>query len=165
MERFEIKPKYNAYDLVDLIAYLRSPNGCPWDREQTHESIRRNLLEEAYEAAEAIDRNDTPHLLEELGDVLLQVAFHAQIEREKGNADLDVIADLTIRKLINRHPHVFGDIKLDNALEVLDNWDSIKRTERGEDSLRDTLSGITESLPALWRAEKITKKLSAAGVD
>jgi len=159
---FPVKSAYNVNDLVELIEILRSPEGCPWDREQTHESIRRNLLEEAYEAAEAIDCNDTEHLREELGDVLMQVIFHASIEKQNGNFDLNSVADGTVRKLLYRHPHVFADVEANNSAEVLSNWDKLKQAERQELTLHDTLNNVARSLPALWRTEKLIGKAAKA---
>jgi len=166
MVNFENKDRYGVYDLKKIIAILRAPGGCPWDAEQTHESIRRNLLEEAYEAAEAIDDNDPEHLKEELGDVLMQVIFHADIEEKAGRFDLDDVADATVRKLIYRHPHVFGDAVVSGAGEVLDNWEKIKRREKAQRSTADALDAVAKSLPALWRAEKLQKKAAKeAGFD
>ena len=165
MVDFENKPRYNIYDLKNLMGLLRGPGGCPWDSEQTHESIRRNLLEEAYEAAEAIDNGDTELLLEELGDVLMQVVFHADIAEKSGRFDLDDIADETCKKLIRRHPHVFGDVRAKNGVESLSFWEDIKRKEKQHDSASDAMRSVARSLPALWRAEKIQKKAAKVGFD
>ncbi len=165
MVDFEYKSHYNVADLKEIIALLRSENGCPWDQVQTHESIRRNLLEEAYEAAEAIDEKSIPHLLEELGDVLTQVVFHADIEEKLGNFDLDDVADGVCKKLILRHPHVFGDISVKNCDEVLSNWDDIKRVEKHQATVTDSLEAVAKSLPSLWRAEKVQKKAAKVGFD
>jgi len=165
MVDFENKPRYDVYDLKTLMGLLRGPGGCPWDSEQTHESIRRNLLEEAYEAAEAIDNGDTELLIEELGDVLMQVVFHADIAEGCGRFCLDDIADATCRKLIRRHPHVFGDVKAKNGSESLVFWEEIKREEKMLDSAADAMRSVAVSLPALWRAEKIQKKAAKAGFD
>jgi len=165
MVDFENKPSYDVYDLKKLMSLLRGPEGCPWDSEQTHESIRRNLLEEAYEAAEAIDDGDMDHLLEELGDVLMQVIFHADIAEESGCFNLNEIADATCRKLIRRHPHVFGDVKARDGVESLVFWEDIKRVEKMHDSAGDSMRSVARSLPALWRAEKIQKKAAKAGFD
>ena len=126
MVDFENKPRYDVYDLKKLMEILRGPGGCPWDSEQTHESIRRNLLEEAYEAAEAIDSGDMELLREELGDVLMQVIFHADISEKAGLFGLDDIADATCKKLIRRHPHVFGDVKARDGVESLNFWEDVK---------------------------------------
>jgi tetrapyrrole methylase family protein/MazG family protein len=167
MLTFPTKAQYSVVDLIKLVELLRSPDGCPWDQEQTHESHRRDLLEEAYEVAEAIDDRDAAHLKEELGDLLLAVVFHAQIELEgKGFGDgftLDDVADSTVRKLIYRHPHVFGDVAAETSAEVLSNWDTLKQAERGEQTLADSLNHVARSLPALWRSEKIVKKIRKSG--
>ena len=165
MVDFENKPSYDVYDLKKIIALLRAPGGCPWDIEQTHESIRRNLLEEAYEAAEAIDANDSAHLREELGDVLMQVIFHSDIEEKNGSFSLDGVADEACRKLIRRHPHVFGDVLAASSGDVLANWDAIKKEERKQERISDAMRGVARSLPALWRAEKVQGKASKAGCD
>jgi len=165
MVDFENKPGYDVYDLKKLMELLCGPGGCPWDSEQTHESIRRNLLEEAYEAAEAIDSGDAGLLVEELGDVLMQVVFHADIAGRSGRFDLDDIADATCRKLIRRHPHVFGDQRAENGRESLVFWEDIKRREKQQDSTADEMRSVASSLPELWRAEKIQKKAAKAGFD
>ena len=162
---FVYKKKYGVYDLVRIVEILRAPGGCPWDIEQTHESTRRNLLEEAYEAAEAIDTGDRGLLLEELGDVLAQVVFHSQIERESGSFDLDDVADGVCRKFIERHPHVFGDLEVSGSGEVLKNWDEIKRSQKGHGTHSQAISSVAKSLPSLWRAEKIQQKARRAGLD
>lgn len=165
MVDFEGKEYYNVYDLKEIIRLLRSEGGCPWDREQTHESIRRNFVEEAYEAVEAIDEKSTEHLKEELGDVLMQVIFHAQMEEETGSFDLDDVADGTCKKLIYRHPHVFGSVHVENSDEVLVNWDALKRVEKDQETVADTLDSVARSLPGLWRAEKVQKKAAKVGFD
>ena len=165
MVDFENKPSYGVYDLKNIISLLRSPGGCPWDIEQTHGSIRRNLLEEAYEAAEAIDNSDAAHLREELGDVLMQVVFHADIEEKSGSFTLDDISDEACKKLIRRHPHVFGGAEVKDSGEVLVNWDVIKKEEKRLDSVSDAMRSIARSLPALWRAEKVQGKAAKAGFD
>ena len=162
---FQCKQHYTVEDLVTVVHLLRSPGGCPWDQEQTHASIRRNLLEEAYEAAEAIDQESTEHLREELGDVLMQVVFHADIEKDAGRFDLNDVADEVCKKLIFRHPHVFGSVQVSGTGEVLDNWDVLKKQEKGQRSETDTLNAVARSLPALWRAEKVQKKAAKAGFD
>ena len=165
MVDFENKPSYNVYDLKLLMNLLRGPGGCPWDSEQTHESIRRNLLEEAYEAAEAIDNGDMENLLEELGDVLMQVMFHADIADKSGHFNLDDVSDATCRKLIRRHPHVFGDVKAKDGVESLAFWDDIKRGEKHQETATEAMLSVARSLPALWRAEKVQKKAAKAGFD
>ena len=165
MVDFVCKDSYDLRDFIALIDYLRSPKGCPWDREQTHESIRRNFLEEAYEAVEAIDEGSPEHLREELGDVLLQVALHARMEDEAGRFDMDGVADGICKKLIYRHPHVFGDVAVSGTGEVLQNWEVLKRTEKGQATHTDSLDAVARSLPALGRAEKVQKKAAKAGFD
>lgn len=160
---FEIKDKYNVSDLVELVALLRGEGGCPWDREQTHESIRRNFLEEAYEVAEAIDEKDPEHLKEELGDVLLQVVFHAGIETDAGNFTIDDAADEECRKMIFRHPHIFADATLGTSGEVLEMWDDVKKKEKHFTTKTDELRAVARSLPGTWRAEKLQKKAAKAG--
>ena len=159
------KKSYNINDLADIVRILRAPGGCPWDAEQTHESIRRNFLEEAYEVAEAIDEASPEHLKEELGDVLLQVVFHACIEQESGRFTLDNVADGVCKKLIYRHPHVFGDVTVHSTGEVLSNWEDLKRKEKGQASNADAVDAVALSLPALWRAEQIQKKAAKCGFD
>jgi tetrapyrrole methylase family protein/MazG family protein len=162
---FENKPEYDVSDLMRIIEILRGDGGCPWDFEQTHESIRRNLIEEAYEAAEAIDEADPSHLLEELGDVLIQIVFHADIEEKAGRFTLQGVADAACRKLIHRHPHVFGDTHVRDSDEVLRNWDAIKAGERRSETTADAMRSVARSLPALWRAEKVQKKAAKVGFD
>lgn len=161
---FESKERYGVADLVEIMELLRSPEGCPWDREQDHASIRRNLIEEAYEAAEAIDLDDKAGLCEELGDVLLQIVFHCQMEREVGGFTLDDVADGICKKLIYRHPHVFADTTVSGAAEVLENWDALKRREKKQETTADALEAVARSLPALWRAEKICSKAVKADI-
>lgn len=162
---FQYKDSYDVSDLAHIVAILRAPGGCPWDAEQDHASIRRNMLEEAYEVCEAIDQQSPEHLREELGDVLLQVVFHTEMEREKGGFDLDAVADGVCKKLIFRHPHVFSDVTAETSEEVLVNWEELKRKEKHQESYTDTLESVARSLPALWRAEKVQKKAKKAGFD
>ena len=164
MINFE-KQRYTLDDLIEIVRILRAPGGCPWDGEQTHQSIRRNLLEEAYEAAEAIDQDDSEGMKEELGDVLLQVVFHASIEADAGRFDLNDVADGVCRKLIYRHPHVFGDVTVDSTGEVLKNWEELKKKEKHQSSQADAVDSVARSLPALWRAEKVQKKAAKVGFD
>lgn len=159
------KSFYGLDDLVEIVRILRAPGGCPWDGEQTHQSIRREFLEEAYEAVEAIDEGSAGHLKEELGDVLLQVVFHASIEEDAGRFDLNDVADGICRKLIYRHPHVFGDVTVSSTSEVLSNWDELKRKEKGQTTQADAVDSVARTLPALWRAEKMKKKAAKAGFD
>ena len=165
MVDFEYKQHYTVKDLEEIVRILRAPGGCPWDAEQTHESIRRNFLEEAYEAVEALDEGSAEHLREELGDVLLQIVLHARMEEEQGRFDLNGVADGICRKLIYRHPHVFGEVKVSGTGEVLSNWEDLKRKEKGQETNTDALSAVARSLPALWRAEKVQKKAKKAGFD
>lgn len=165
MVDFQYKDSYGVKDLEEIVRILRAPGGCPWDAEQTHESIRRGFLEETYEAVEAIDEGDPEHLREELGDVLLQVVFHARIEQEAGRFDLDAVADGICKKLIYRHPHVFGDVTVSGTGEVLSNWEDLKRKEKGQATCTDALESVARSLPALWRAEKVQKKAKKTGFD
>ena len=154
------KDRYGFDDLVLVMQLLRSEGGCPWDMEQTHKSIRKDFIEETYEVIEAIDTDDPVLLREELGDVLLQVAFHSQIEGEEGRFDIyDVTSDVCA-KLIHRHPHVFGEVKVNNSDDVLVNWDKIKGEEKHRDTLTDKLRAIPPMLPALMRAQKVGKKAS-----
>ena len=162
MTTFPDKPQYTYDDLVAVLRILRGPDGCPWDRAQTHASDRRSFLEEAYEAAEAFDRDDPDAMCEELGDVLLQVLFNIHIEEDAGRFTTDDVTDRIVRKLIYRHPHVFGDAHAENADEVLVNWERLKRAEKGQQTVADTLDAVARSLPARWRAEKLLKR---AGLD
>lgn len=159
------KPSYNFQDLQEIVGILRHPGGCAWDMEQTHASIRRNFLEEAYEVAEAIDEGDPEHLKEELGDVLLQVVFHTSIEEDAGRFDLDAVADGICKKLIYRHPHVFGDVSVSSTGEILSNWEELKQKEKGQATQADAVDAVARSLPALWRAEKMKKKAAKAGFE
>ncbi|WP_294515372.1 nucleoside triphosphate pyrophosphohydrolase [uncultured Intestinimonas sp.] len=162
---FEQKPSYDVSDLVEIVRILRAPGGCPWDREQDHKSIRRDLLEEAYEVAEAIDEESPEHLKEELGDLLLQVVMHARMEEEEGRTDLNGVADGICKKLIYRHPHVFGDVTVTGTGEVLANWDELKKKEKHQETAADSVDAVARSLPGLWRAEKIQKKAAKVGFD
>ncbi|MGN1418868.1 MAG: nucleoside triphosphate pyrophosphohydrolase [Acutalibacteraceae bacterium] len=165
MVDFEFKDKYTFDDLVKIMAILRAPGGCPWDAEQTHQSIKKSFIEETYEAIEAINKNDKVLLCEELGDVLLQVVFHAQIEKEIGSFDISDVADGICKKLIERHPHVFSDVEADTTEKVLDNWDIIKRKSKGQKTQGSAMEKIPKELPALMRAQKIQEKAKKAGFD
>lgn len=162
---FQFKDAYKIEDLRRMMELLRSKDGCPWDREQDHHSIRSNLLEEAYEAVDAIDRGNDTDLCEELGDVLLQVVFHSRIAEEEGQFSLDEVADGICKKLILRHPHVFGELTVDNSAEVLDNWDRIKRAEKHQKTALSTLDSVPKAFPALMRAQKVGKRAAGAGFD
>ncbi|NLB16573.1 MAG: MazG family protein [Clostridiales bacterium] len=157
------KGSYDINDLLTIMKLLRAPGGCPWDRVQTHKSIRNDMLEEAYEAADAIDSDDPVHLREELGDVLLQVVFHAAIsEDEDGFCFDDVVSDICA-KLVLRHPHVFGEIKVDGVENVLTNWDAIKQQSHGNETLFEELDDVSRTLPSLMRAAKLSRKADKAG--
>ena len=151
--------------LVAIVALLRAPGGCPWDREQTHSSLRGGLLEEAYEVVEAIDNSDDENLREELGDLLLQSVFHAQIAVEEGRFNFDDVARTISEKLVRRHPHVFGEDQCADSDAVLKRWDEIKRSEKGGDAPKSVLDGIPGSLAALMRAQKVQKKGAKVGFD
>ena len=150
-------------ELIDVIARLRAPDGCQWDREQTHKSLRPNMLEEAYEAVDAMDSGDMKHLKEELGDVLLQVVLHAQIASEEGAFTIEDVAKGLKDKLIHRHPHVFGDVKVNSTKEILDNWDKLKAEEKQH--RKSAMDGISKSQSALMSAQKISKKAVKTGFE
>ncbi|MCL2508495.1 MAG: nucleoside triphosphate pyrophosphohydrolase [Oscillospiraceae bacterium] len=147
------------------MAYLRSPGGCPWDAEQTHESIKKNLIEEAYEVIEAINKQDQGLLLEELGDLLMQVVFHAQMESEAGGFTFDDVCDGICKKLIERHPHVFGKAAVGGVDDVLSNWDAIKRKSKGQAKGSEPMLSVPRELPALMRAGKVQQKAAKLGFD
>lgn len=160
MNAYPDKELYTADDLVAIIALLRDPEkGCPWDKVQTHQSIRMNFLEEAYEAVDAIDLEDSHLLCEELGDVMMQVAFHAQIEQEAGHFTWQQVCDGVCRKLIERHPHIFGG---DTSIK---DWDALKNKEKGRLTLQDDLASVPQALPALMRAAKLQKRAARYGVE
>ena len=165
IDNFQFKENYDINDLVDIVEILRSPDGCPWDREQDHKSIRRDFLEETYEVIEAINKDDRGLLLEELGDVLLQVVFHTQIEREKGSFELSDVADGICKKMIERHPHVFGNVNAETSEQVLENWDVIKKQTKKQKSQTDSMLSIPREFPALMRADKVQKKAAKVGFD
>lgn len=165
MVDFTFKDKYTYEDLLEIMRILRSPEGCVWDREQDHKSIRRSFIEETYEAVEAIDNDDPVLLQEELGDVLLQVVFHAQIEAEAGRFTMDDVADGVCKKMIYRHPHVFGSVEVKNSDEVLTNWDALKQKEKHQKSTTESLESVARSLPGLIRAEKVQHKAAKVGFD
>jgi tetrapyrrole methylase family protein/MazG family protein len=152
-------------DLVRVMARLRGPGGCPWDREQTHQSLGRHLLEETHETLEAIDAGDRDRLREELGDVLLQVVFHARIAADDGAWDVDDVAEAILRKLIRRHPHVFGEARVSGADEVLVNWERIKADEKGASDAGDLEDDIPPTLPALARAAKVQRRAAGWGFE
>ncbi len=156
----EFVPKefYNAEDLVQIVRMLRAPGGCPWDREQTHESIRPNLIEETYEVADAIDQKDETLLCEELGDLLLQILLHTAMEEERGAFTFNTVCDGISKKLIYRHPHVFGEQKQLSSGQVLANWETLKNREKGRASAKDRIDSVPKSLPALMRSAKLQKR-------
>ncbi len=163
--KFEFKEKYNINDMLEIMRKLRSEDGCPWDKVQTHSSIRQDFIEEVYEAIEAIDKADVPLLREELGDVLLQIIFHSAIEEEIGNFNFADVVDEVCQKLIVRHPHVFGEVEVANTDEVLANWNRIKSETKGQTTATETLTSVSKSLPALIRAEKVGGRAKRAGMD
>lgn len=165
MVNFQRKQRYGWEDLLTIMHLLRAPEGCPWDREQTHQSIRRNFLEETYEALDAIDRNDTPGMCEELGDVLLQVVFHSVMEEEQGRFTADDVVDGVAQKLVFRHPHVFGAAEAADSAQALEGWEAQKKKEKGFTSPADAVEAVPHTLPALWRAEKIVSRSVKAGFN
>ncbi|MDR1674533.1 MAG: nucleoside triphosphate pyrophosphohydrolase [Oscillospiraceae bacterium] len=162
-KNFKGKNSYNIDDLLEIMAILRKK--CPWDKQQTHSSVRINFLEEVYEVLEAIDSEDTELLREELGDVLLQVVFHAQMESEAGKFTFSDVCDEVCRKLIIRHPHIFGDTVAEDTAQVLENWENIKNKTKGHETRTQELEAVAKSLPALMYAQKIGKRAAGAGLD
>lgn len=158
IEKILSKTRYNFDDLCLIMEILRGEGGCPWDAEQTHESIRKNFIEETYEVIEAIDNKDSSLLREELGDVLLQVIFHTQMENEAGSFNIDDVTNDVCQKLVHRHPHIFGEVTADTADEVLTNWEAIKNVEKSRETMYDKLSSVPPMTPALMRASKVAKK-------
>ena len=160
--------EYNVKPITDVMNTLLGENGCPWDKEQTHESLRKNLLEEAHEVVEASDSNDMVHLKEELGDVLLQVVFHAKLAEQEGHFNLNDVVNAITEKMIRRHPHIFADVKADDAETVLTNWEEIKKQEKagkGETESKSIMSKLPPTLPALMKAEKVQQKAHRVGFD
>ncbi len=162
---YPIKDKYNIEDLLAIMRILRAPGGCPWDAEQTHESIKKNLIEETYEVIEAVNKNDKELLKEELGDVLMQVVFHSAMEEEIGAFDFSDVTDGVCKKLIERHPHVFGDTKVSGTDDVLSNWDAIKRNSKKQKTTTEAMDSVPRELPALMRAAKLQSKAAKAGAE
>lgn len=160
-----LKDKYEFSDLVDIMALLRSETGCPWDREQTHESLKKYLIEETYEVLEQIDAGNMKKICEELGDLLLQIVFHAQVAKEENNFDINDVITSICRKLILRHTHIFGDAKADTPDEVVDNWEAIKKKEKGLDTQTSVLKDVPRNLPALMRSYKVQQKAAQVGFD
>ena len=165
MVNFQRKDRYTWSDLLTIMRLLRAPGGCPWDREQTHQSIRRNFLEETYEALDAIDRGDVPGMQEELGDVLLQVLFHALMEEEQKHFNADDVVNGIAQKLVFRHPHIFGSAQAETSDQALSGWEAQKKLEKGYRSPADAVEAVPHTLPALWRAEKIVSRSSKAGFN
>ncbi len=165
LDRLRNTPRYGIRELLEIMQVLRSENGCPWDKEQTHGTIRQDLLEECYEALEAIDMDSVPMMREELGDVLLQVVFHCQIEAEQQHFTFDDVCDEVCRKLVVRHPHVFGEITVKDSEEVLKNWDTIKQETKPQTTASETLESVCKALPALMYAQKLGKRAARAGMD
>ena len=162
---YKFKDRYNIEDLREIMKILRSPGGCPWDAEQTHESIKKNFIEETYEVIEAINKQDKELLHEELGDVMMQVVFHAVMEEEKGTFTFDDVADGVCKKLIERHPHVFGDVSVSSTEDVLTNWDAIKRNSKKQKTTAQAMDSVPRELPALMRAAKLQAKAAKAGAE
>ncbi len=160
-----LKDKYELKDLLDIMALLRSGDGCPWDREQTHDSLKRYMIEETYEVLEQIDKKDSRKLCDELGDLLLQVVFHAQISKENGGFDMGDVITGICRKLISRHTHVFGEAQADTADKVVENWEEIKKREKGIESHTGVLKDVPSNLPALMRSFKVQQKAARVGFD
>jgi len=165
MLEIQKKNGYTCNDLEEIMAILRSENGCPWDREQTHSSIKRNFIEEVYEAVEAIETDDPALLCEELGDVLLQVVFHAQMAKEAARFSFDDVVSGICKKLILRHPHIFSDTKVSGTSEVLANWEDIKNASKDVHTVTESMERVAKPLPALIRAEKVQAKAQKAGFD
>ncbi len=165
MIEFTRKEKYTIDDLLEIMRLLRSPEGCPWDRVQTNKSIRGDTLEEAYEVADAIDCSDDAALCEELGDLLLQVVFHAEIADSESRFNFDDVADGICKKLVLRHPHVFSDGSADTPDEVLKTWDEVKKQEKNQLTATATLTSVPRAFPALMRAQKVQKRAAKAGFD
>lgn len=164
-DHFTIKERYTLDELLTIMAFLRSDSGCPWDRVQTHDSLRKNLVEEAYETIDAIDSGKPERLCDELGDVLMQVVFHAQMAMEAGAFDFNDVVGGICRKLISRHTHLFGQDQASTPAEVLDNWEKNKRLEKGLSSHAQVLADVPRSLPALQRSYKVQQKAVRAGFD
>jgi len=166
MNKSNPTPKKDFNDLVQVMETLRGPNGCPWDKEQTHESIKSCAVEETYELLEAIDQKNPAKIKEELGDLLFQVIFHSKMAKEKGHFDVTDVIDQVVRKLTHRHPHVFEkDKKLKSAEEALSQWEEIKREEKGNEERKSVVDGVPQALPALQKAHKVQKKVSKVGFD
>lgn len=159
------KTNYEFFDLVNIMKVLRSEDGCPWDKEQDHKSIRKNFIEETYEVCEAIDNNDVEGLKEELGDVLLQVVFHSRISEEEKDFSIDDVIDGICKKLIYRHPHIFGNVNVSGTDDVLKNWDALKKVEKHQKTPTQVLESVPKTLPSLMYAYKLSDKASKNGFE
>jgi len=157
--------KYTFSDLTEIMKKLRGEGGCPWDREQTHESLKRYLIEETYETIEAIDTKNGAKMADEMGDLLLQIVFHAQIGEENETFNIDDVTNAICEKMIRRHPHVFGNVSAETAEQVLVNWDEIKKEENGQNTVTETLKSVSSYLPSLMRAQKVQSKAAKVGFD
>lgn len=162
---FLTKDTYTFDDVVTLMAFLRSENGCPWDKKQDHQTLRKNLIEEAYEGVDAIMSEDPARIADEMGDILMQVVFHAQIGDEQATFDIDDVTTGLCKKLIRRHTHLFGDDQAEDATQALSTWESNKKVEKGLHSEADVLADVPKTLPALTRAYKVQKKAANVGFD
>lgn len=162
---FQIKDRYNIDDLISIIHLLRSPGGCPWDMEQTHHSIKKNFIEETYEVVEAINKDSADMLREELGDVLLQIALHCEMEAEKDCFCFDDVANDIVQKLVVRHPHVFGEEVANDATSALNSWDAAKQKTKGQKTQTESMVSVPRELPALMRAQKVQHKAAKVGFD
>lgn len=162
---FEERTRYGYYDLVAVMQRLRAPGGCPWDREQTHESLKGDLIEECYELNDAIDEQDDAHIVEELGDVLMDVVFHSVIADEQGRFNENDVADGVVKKLVYRHPHVFGTEKAESSADVLQRWDELKQKEKNQKTQKDVLCAVPKRFPALMRSAKVQKRARKVGFD
>lgn len=158
-----MEKNYTYEDLLDIVKTLRGEGGCPWDMEQTHQSIKHDIIEEGYELIEELDGENWEKVADESGDLLLQIVFHAQIGKEKDEYDMDDVINAVCRKLVHRHPHVFGDVKVKDSDEVLANWAQIKRDDRGQKTVAQDMSEVSKYLPALMRTEKIQSKAEKGG--
>ena len=162
---FEQRTRYGYYDLVTVLKRLRAPGGCPWDREQTHESLKGDLIEECYELNDAIDEQDDAHIIEELGDVLMDVVFHATIADEQGRFNENDVADGIVKKMVYRHPHVFGTEKAETSADVLKRWDELKQKEKNQKTQKEVLCAVPKRFPALMRSGKVQKRARKVGFD
>ena len=160
-----IKDHYSFEDLIAIMALLRSPDGCAWDRAQTHDSIRKNLIEECYEAVEGIDNKDPELLCEELGDLLLQIMFHSKMSEESGEFSIDDVVNGVCKKMVKRHPHVFGDVTAGNPESAYKRWEEIKAKEKKDEKLDASMHRVSRTLPSLMRTQKLIKKAQQAGVE